>query len=155
MQNDFQPIDVEGVYHPPIKPISRERSGKLAKLDDMTMNKQFFKKWDTPARVRYGDFHGGHDYVPPASKFNTTTTNQDEFITKSTEMRPSFKPDDKAIVKDGNIDGTTVYAATYKSHTMAQRLDKKQAALLLKELKKRKVQNTKPLATQTRSIMVQ
>ena len=155
LQIDYRPINIEEVYRPPIQGPQSARDKNLPKLDDYTINKHFFKRWQVEPRVRHGDFHENHSYVPPQSKFDSITTTGDTFTVPQGGIIPaSFKPEHKRIVTEGSQDFNTMYRSYYTQPSKATQLTKKQQAQLYRELMKRKGnrqdvrvsgQNTKPI----------
>ena len=137
-QLDYKPIEVKNVFVAPAKPPQNSKISNEAKFDDGTMNKDFFKKWDVEPRVRHGDFHEAHTYIPPAERFNASTTTGDTFVTKKAEVPQSYKPEASAINKEGQHDFNTSYKVTFQQPNPLKNLDKRQAAMLLRELKQRK-----------------
>lgn len=116
-QRDFQPIDMQAVYQPRVAMPEAVMHTTDAKFDDRTMNKQFFKSWKAEPRVRYGDFHENHTYIPPREKFNAQTTTASVY-TKPNARTPTtnYKPVPTEISMEGKHDFSTVYQSTYKGH---------------------------------------
>ena len=83
------------------------------RLDDVTMNNHFYKKWNVQPRERFGDFHEGHKYVPPMDKFNVVSTNRDTYNNTKADPVINYKPKNVAVTREGKIDFDTVNSMTY------------------------------------------
>ena len=150
-QRDFQAIDVTS--HPP--PVAMGRPvpkvfdrESMPKLDGLTTNKLHYKFWNTDRPKRYDDFYEASmfarrdQYVPPTDKFAGVTTTSDTYQGKFAPVPASLKPEEKRVETLGKHDFNTVYKVQFHSPSMARKLEKKQAAGLLKELRKRKLAPT-------------
>ena len=129
------------VYQPPVRqPLSKTDKPDLP-FDGVTMNKTQFKKYDVKPRVRYGDLHEGHKYVPPTEKYIISSTNQDTFVPKNGEIPKSYKPEQKAINTAGEHDFTTSYRTNFNEPNKLSTLNKSQQDYLLAQLRMRKSSN--------------
>ncbi len=137
-QRDFAPRDVLSVYQPPKKAPQRPKDGMKPKLDDTTTFKTFFKSWEVTPRVRQGDFQEKQAYAPPTEKFEATTTTGTAFIGLPGETAKACKPVDGTLESGGGTDFGTVYRKSYGTPLAAKRLNKSQAEVVLRELRKRK-----------------
>ena len=126
-------------YRPRVQAPVTEYKKSSEKLDDLTMNKHFFKKYDVKPRERHGDFHENHSYIPPREKFSGMTTTQETFRKpRDPEVPASFKPEQKAIDAGGSLDFRTVYGTCFTKPSVARQLSRKQQIQLYKELRRRK-----------------
>lgn len=101
-----------------------------------------------PPPQRYDDFHEANMYarrdmyVPPADKFKTIPTTMDTYRGVGVPVPASCKPEERGIDAEGEHDFRTVYRVEFPRPGIARRLEKPQAARLLKELRKRKIAAT-------------
>ena len=138
-QIDYQPIDLDSAYRPPVK-VSPGK-GHLrpsGEFDGVTMSKQFFQPWKVETHTRVGDRNEGHGYVPPAEPFQATSTTQDTFTGKTAPLTESYKPEVAVVDRDGSQDFRTMYRTCYNKPSLAKRLTRSQQAALLSELRQRK-----------------
>lgn len=138
IQRDFKPIDIKSAYVAPVKPKEEKRHRATQKLDDCTMNKHFFKRWEPQPPIRYGDFHESHTYVPPLSKFEGTTTTGDTYLGEPAPVPPCFFPKEQLGVTGGKVDFNTVYKSSFNQPNKIKGLTRHQATQLLHELRQRK-----------------
>ena len=137
LQRDFPPIDVRAVYRPPAKIQATERRS-VPKFHSVTTHSHFFKHHPVAPRVKHGDFHEGHQYVPPKDKFTAVSTTHDTFQGQMAPVPPPFKPMERPVETSGELDFRTVHRTTYNCPTMAHQLPKYQRKVLLNHLRQRK-----------------
>ncbi|KAL5019479.1 hypothetical protein ScPMuIL_002371 [Solemya velum] len=135
-QRDYKPIDftdahVAKAVMPPMQMAKPDRS-----FDDRTMSKEFFKDWGVKPRVRYGDFHENKPLVQPFDKFEGQSSMQRSYTPKKGTPVKDFKPEDKGIGREGNIDFSTVYTDTYQKPKVKP--CRAEIYLIQRELKRRK-----------------
>ncbi|XP_002740383.1 uncharacterized protein LOC100368996, partial [Saccoglossus kowalevskii] len=133
---DYKPIDVSANYHPPKMNPEHTATREQGKFDGRTMNMKHFQDWGVQPRIRYGDFNEANIYIPPKGEMRKTTTTKETFTPKKGEAVKSFKPEDKAIARDGKQDFTTVHNETYKSLKLP--MCPSQTFLLQQEIRRRR-----------------
>lgn len=112
------------------------------RFEGMTTYKALHKNWGAKPRVRYGDFHEGHKYMPPKDKFDGNSTTLATFLPKVAEPVHTYRPEETEYNKQGKLDFTTVNSETYKGHPI--QICRAQAYILQQQLKQersRKAQN--------------
>lgn len=151
-QLDYQPIDLEANQVERARPPEQKKDKNLPKFDGTTTSKQYFRKWDVQPRPHYGDVHEAlqyvrsDQYVPHTSKFEGTTTTRDQYQPKKAEIREPFVPEQTKLDTSGVMDFGTVYRHEYNGPPVVKNIPKHQAALLLKELRRRKQgQESRPI----------
>lgn len=67
------------------------------------------------------------------------------FVPKYTPIPKSYKPEERPVNQDGKHDFNTMYRSTFQQPMVAKKLTRKQAELLLTELRRRKGYTARPL----------